>query len=151
MSARRGTPGAVGLAAIVVWALIALASGGCDDDGTGQPSTAPTARPEVAASEVVQQFVAALGTGDADALYAIQSDAYKQVCSREQFQSVATRLLQAQPLEGPAQVVVEGNAGRASLFEVQADGTREQAFVPLIREPNGEWRIAPPSATGCLP
>jgi hypothetical protein len=72
------------------------------------------------------------------------------VVQRDQFESFAAQL-QTSPLEGPAQVVVQGDAAQASLYEVQTDGTREQVFIPLVREPNGDWRIAPPSMTGCLP
>jgi hypothetical protein len=148
--ARQGIVGGAILLVLALGVAIALTLGGENDHDPARVEATATSRPEVEASDVVQRFVEALGTDDIDTLYAIQAESYKQICARDEFESFAAQL-QTSPLEGPAQVVVQGDAAQASLYEVQADGTREQVFVPLVREPNGDWRIAPPSTTGCLP
>ena len=138
------------LLALLLAGAVTVLVAGCDDGGGEQSSATATVQPEAAAGDVVQRFVEALGTRDADALYAIQEEAYKRVCGREAFQSVADRL-QTLPLEGPAQIVVNGDEAGAALYEVQPDGSRVRVVVSLVREANGEWRLSAPSTTGCAP
>jgi hypothetical protein len=105
---QRGIIGAALLVAVIAGVTIALTLGGDDDPAEDASATPAPSQDEMAAGEVVQVFVEALGTGNADALYAIQQDAYKQVCSREAFQVIADRLV-TQPLEGPARISVQGD------------------------------------------
>jgi hypothetical protein len=145
--------GFVGLALIAVLAaaiVIVLTLGDDDEAPTDGAAGTATPQPELAVGEVVQRFVDALQSRDTDALYALQEEAYKRVCDRSAFQSFADRL-QAQPLEGPAQIVVEGDQANAALYEVQADGSRERVVIRLIQEADGGWRLAAPSTSGCAP
>lgn len=145
---KQGIIGLAVLTALAATAAIALTLG--DDETAEETNATPTIHAEHAAADVVQRFVEALATGNVDQLYALQQEDYKRVCSREAFQAFATRL-RAQPLEGPAQIVVRGDRADAGLMEVQPDGTRARVVVPLVREANADWRLAAPSATGCEP
>lgn len=136
----------VGVAIVAVFTL----TGDDPPDSVSQIAPTPTLQPEAGAGAIVSQFVEALRTKDADALYAIQEDAYKRVCDRAAFQAVADSL-ETSPLEGPASVVVTGNTAGASLIEVQSDGTRVPVVVPLLRQDDGQWRLAAPSYDGCRP
>jgi hypothetical protein len=145
----------LGLAAVLALSLavgIGLANTLGDDDDGDEAQAVPTATriPEEAAGEVVRSFIQALAARDVETMYALQEDRYKQVCDREAFEQVAQSLI-VSPLEGPAELVVRGNTAGASLFEVQPDGRRERAVIPLVRQPNGDWRLAAPSSTRCTP
>jgi hypothetical protein len=138
---------AVGLAI----ALLALFTRDSDRDTQSQLPPTATVQPEVAVGNVVQRFVDALATNDGDALYALQEDGYKQACDRDSFQRLVVARLPSLPLEGPASITVRGDTATASLFEVQADGSKERAVISLVMAGNGSWRLAAPSTTGCTP
>lgn len=140
-------PSAALLVVIVVILTLLLTNDSSNDQVEIEPTA--TLQPEAAVGEVVQRFIDALVTRDADGLYAIQEDAYKQVCDRESFQLVADRLVQ--PLEGPASIVVKGDTAAAALLEVQADGSKQRAVIPLVKQADGSWRLAAPSSSGCVP
>ena len=82
------------------------------------------------------RFVAALATGDGDALYALQTEAYKQTCSREDFDTVVAAL-KTQPLQGPAKVDLQGNNAAVALRT--SDG--QQVVLPMKKESDGTWRV----------
>lgn len=133
----------IGAAVVALVALIGVGGSialGDDDGGISA---------EEDAAAVVQQFVNALAARDLDTIYALQADSYKAVCPRIAFDEAFASLI-TRPLEGPATVTVRGDTAAASLFEVQEDGSRERAIMPLVRE-NGEWRLARPSVSGCRP
>jgi hypothetical protein len=139
-----------GVVAVLGVALVIVLTGDSTDAPVIEVQPTQTVQPEAAVGEIVNRFVEALGTNDTDTLYSIQSDAYKQVCNRASFQSVADKL-HAQPLEGPARVVVQGETAAAQLREVQADGSLVPVIIPLILQADGTWRLAAPSLTGCTP
>jgi len=141
-------PSATLLVVIGVTLTLVLANDSGNDLVGIEPTS--TLQPEAAAGEVVQRFIDALVKRDADGLYAIQEDAYKQACDRESFQLVADRL-NPQPLEGPASIVVKGDKAAAALFEVQPDGSKQRAVILLVKQADGSWRLAAPSSSGCVP
>lgn len=139
----------VALCAAIGGAISIRSWGTVEDETTIQPTPTPDA--QESAARVVQQFVEALARHDADALYALQQDSYKEVCDRAAFDGVVNSL-DIRPLEGPATIRLsaDGNLGSASLYEVQPDGSRQPATIAVVRQPDG-WRLAAPSDTGCQP
>ena len=147
--------GVIAVAAIV--AAIFLISGGGNDDQAAANATAtfaadqglqltPTLGPdEAAVAEAANRFVAALATGDGDALYALQTDAYKQTCSREDFDTVVAAL-KTQPLQGPAKVDLQGNNAAVALHT--SDG--QTVVLPMKKESDGTWRVVARVSGSCL-
>ncbi len=129
---------------VVLGLVIALASSGrnhAPDASALATLTAPTpvstqTADQEAVNLVVNRFVNALDVGDADALYALQTDAYKQTCSRQDFATVA-QSLKTSKLAGPVTAAIQGDRASARLFVASG----EAATLSLERAVDGTWRV----------
>lgn len=145
------------VAVVSIVAAIFLVSGGGSDDQAAANATAtfavdqdiqltPTLGPdEAAVSEAANRFIAALAIGDGDALYALQTEAYKQTCSREDFDTVVAAL-KTQPLQGPAKVDLQGNNAAVAL----RTSAGQQVVLPMKKESDGSWRVVARVSGSCL-
>ena len=115
----------------------------------GTTAVAPTSD-KAAVGDVVRRFIDAIRAGDADTLYELQSASYKSVCSRQDFERVVTSF-KGERLDGPVGVTVQGDVAGASVTEKLPDGSIARNIIPLTREVDGGWKLAPPSSTGCTP
>jgi hypothetical protein len=142
-----------GLVLVVLVVAVAIGSTMLRGRDSAPLRVAATATPisnELAIETLVLRFIEALRAGDADTLYALQAESYKRVCSRQDFGPMVAAL-KKQQLEGPTNIKVQGDVAAAQVNERLADGSTSQGIIPLTREVDGSWRLAPPSSAGCVP
>jgi ketosteroid isomerase-like protein len=121
-----------------------------EDDGPGEPPpmAVPTeGQDEAEVRRVIGRFVQALNDDDRDALWDLQTEAYKRVCPRDEFDQLPGA--GGVTSTGPVKVEINGDIAGASIVQTAPDGRETPAVVPLTREADGSWRLAAPSEDGC--
>jgi hypothetical protein len=120
-----------------------------DDGGDDDPplAVATEGQDEAEIRRVIGRFVAALNADDRDELYALQTEAYRRVCSREDFDKLPDA--GGVRSEGPLNVQIQGDIAGAGIRQTAPDGTETVAAVPLSRDDDGSWKLSAPSDDGC--
>ncbi|MBT6312128.1 MAG: DUF4864 domain-containing protein [Alphaproteobacteria bacterium] len=100
---------------------------------------------ESAVRAVVEAQVAALAAGDADAAFSYATpDIQKRFGSAENFLAMVrlsySALIKAEVFEVEA-VAAQGEHGAVRAHVVGKDGKAFKAIYPLLRQPDGAWRI----------
>lgn len=142
--------GVVAIAAV----LVSLYITSSDDDAPSATLPTPTATADTSADAVevravAERFVKAVNEQDRDTLYALQTLEYQRVCTREQFEQVPAGI--DGQLSGPVTVQVAGGNAGAQVTQSLPDGRVANAAVPLKYDVDGQWKLSPPSTTGCTP
>jgi hypothetical protein len=154
MQSRRRLFGAV-IAAGVIVAIAAVLFGSTNNDRSHQASIAATPTTSAATDRadiiaVVAEFARAMEAGDGDGLYAIQSEVYRQGCSRADFEVVVASV-KGQKITGVKGVQVKCDQAVATVTQRQPNGSEVSQLLPLQREQDGTWKLAAPAEGRCMP